>query len=83
MVQTFFPLLQALTLGGTQRKQHLLTGGLVMRLVGKDSGPGTPWLGKWIILKGTGDLNGITGQGSWSATGGVISYSGFLHYKPG
>jgi len=56
-----------------------VTGGLVMRLVGKDSGLGTPWLGSWIILKGTGDLKGINGHGTWSATGGVISYSGWIH----
>jgi len=59
-----------------------VTGGLMMRLVGKDNGPGTEWTGKWVILKGTGDLEGITGQGTWSATGGVISYSGCVHFKP-
>ena len=59
-----------------------VTGGLEMRLVGKDSGPGTPWTGKWIILKGTGDLNGITGQGTWTATGGIISYTGSVHHTP-
>jgi hypothetical protein len=55
------------------------TGGLVMRLIGKDSGPDTLWTGKWVILKGTGDLEGISGRGTWTATGGVISYTGWVH----
>jgi len=55
------------------------TGGLMMRLVGKDSGPGTPWTGKWVILTATGDLEGISGRGTWTATGGVISYTGWVH----
>ena len=55
------------------------TGGLVMRLVGKQSGPDTEWIGKWEILKGTEDLKGISGRGTWTASGGIVYYTGWVH----
>ena len=65
------------------------TGGLVMRLVGKDDGPGTDWFGTWVIIKGTGELAGIHGQGNfwgpgWLGTSdpGIIPYDGWVHFDP-
>jgi hypothetical protein len=59
------------------------TGGLVMRLVGKSGGPGEEWSGHWVILKGTGELEGIHGQGTWWGLGfpiGDIPYEGWIHF---
>jgi len=63
------------------------TGGLVMRLVGMDSGPGTDWSGKWVILRGTGELANLRGQGTWWGPGwppGIptptIFYEGWIHF---
>ena len=56
------------------------TGGLVMRLTGKDSGPGTEWSGKWVILKATGELEGIHGQGTYDWSSGT--YEGKIHFDP-
>ena len=61
------------------------SGGLVMRLHGKSGEPGTEWSGKWVILKGTGELEGIHGQGTWSGLGwpvGNIPYEGWIHFEP-
>jgi len=65
------------------------TGGLVMRLVGKEDGPGTDWFGTSVILKGTGELAGIHGQGTFWGPGwlggpdpGVIPYEGWVHFDP-
>ena len=60
------------------------TGGLVMRMHGKIGGPGTEWSGKWVVLKGTGELEGIHGQGIWWGLGwpvGPIYYSGWIHFE--
>jgi hypothetical protein len=66
------------------------SGGLVMRLHGKDSGPGTDWLGKWVILSGTGELANLHGQGTWWGPGfppGIpeetIFYEGRIHFEAG
>jgi hypothetical protein len=56
-----------------------LTGGLVMRLVGKDSGPGSDWVGKWVILKGSGDLAGVSGRGTWTTAGRNVIWTGWVH----
>jgi hypothetical protein len=61
------------------------TGGLVMRMVGKSGGPGEEWSGHWVILKGTGGLDGIHGQGTWWGLGfpiGDIPYEGWIHFAP-
>ena len=59
------------------------TGGLVMRLTGKDSGPGTEWSGKWVILKATGELEGIHGQGTYDiGIHGQGTYEGKIHFDP-
>ncbi len=60
------------------------TGGLVTRLVGKSGGPGEEWSGHWVILKGTGGLHGIHGQGTWWGLGyptGDIPYEGWIHFE--
>ena len=63
------------------------SGGLVMRLHGKDSGPGTDWHGQWVILSGTGELANLNGQGTWWGPGyppGIpnptIFYEGRIHF---
>lgn len=64
------------------------TGGLVMHLVGKSGEPGEDWFGQWVILGGTGELEGIHGQGTFGGPGfipgivvpGEIWYSGMIHF---
>jgi len=63
------------------------SGGLVMRLHGKDSGPGTDWHGQWVILSGTGELANLHGQGTWWGPGfppgipeDTIFYDGRIHF---
>ena len=51
-----------------------------MRLTGKDSGPGTEWSGKWVIVKATGELEGIHGQGTYDWSSGT--YEGKIHFDP-
>ena len=65
------------------------TGGLVMQMHGKCSGPGEEWDGQWVILKGTGGLEGVHGQGTWWGLGapglgksGTINYQGWVHFDP-
>jgi len=62
------------------------TGGLVIRLVGKAEF-GQMWHGKWVILSGTGELEGIHGQGTWWGLGapglnqwGYVDYEGWIHF---
>jgi hypothetical protein len=63
------------------------TGGLVIRLVGKAKF-GEIWHGEWVILRGTGELEGIHGQGTWSGPGapglgqwGYVDYEGWIHFE--
>jgi hypothetical protein len=63
------------------------TGGLVIRLVGKAKF-GEIWHGIWVILGGTGELEGIHGIGTWWGPGapglnnwGYVDYEGWICYE--
>jgi|OpeIllAssembly_1097287.scaffolds.fasta_scaffold27541_2 hypothetical protein len=66
------------------------TGGLTMRLQAK--GYGNPFAGTaawelhgtWVIIDGTGDLEGVHGQGTWwhSRTVAGLRYEGQIHFDP-
>ena len=62
------------------------TAPVVMRLVGKDSGPGTEWFGYWVIVDASGELEGINGSGTWWGPGwgpfqpGHIPFEGKVYF---
>ena len=66
------------------------TGSLTMRVIGSKPDAGADWAGTWVIIKGTGDLKGLQGQGTWWGPGwqgdplvyGVIPYAGNVHFEP-
>ena len=65
------------------------TGGLMMLAYGKSGPPGTGWSGRWVILSGTGELEGIHGRGTFWGPGfapphvvpGELSYSGWIYFR--
>lgn len=44
-------------------------GSLVFRLIGENPSPEKGWGGDWEIIRGTGDLVNIRGQGTWGGLG--------------
>lgn len=60
-------------------------GTLVIKAHGKQAG-GTIlpsealWTGQWVIISGTGDLEGLRGQGTLSGPSGVIDFTGKVHF---
>jgi hypothetical protein len=67
------------------------TGIVVIQTVGKCPGVyPTPWEGTWKIVSSSGDLAGLTGQGTWWGPGasglGVVSqdiwWKGWMTFKP-
>jgi hypothetical protein len=66
------------------------TGTFEMSVVGKRPDATADWVGKYVILSGTGDLADLRGQGVWWGPGapapgewGDIYYEGDYHFKPG
>ena len=64
-------------------------GGLVLSIVGSRPAGAAEWYGHWVILKGTGELANLRGQGSWWGPGapdpftpGEIFYDGKYHFEP-
>jgi len=64
-------------------------GGLILSIVGSRPAGVTDWYGHWVILKGTGDLANLRGQGNWYGPGapdpfspGLIEYDGKYHFEP-
>jgi len=64
------------------------SGTLVMRFLGKRPGATADWSGKWVILRGTGELKNLRGQGTWWGLGapapgleGWVEYSGNYHFE--
>ena len=65
------------------------TGGLILSIVGSRPAGIDDWYGHWVILKGTGDLANLRGQGNWYGPGapdpfspGFIEYDGKYHFDP-
>ena len=61
-------------------------GTLVIQLVGKKLGV-EDWNGHWVIISGTGELEGLRGRGTWwgpgfDAPGPDIYYAGKVHFEP-
>ena len=61
-------------------------GTLVIQLVGKKPGV-EDWYGQWVIISGTGELEGLRGQGIWwgpgfGDPGPDIFYEGKVHFDP-
>ena len=61
-------------------------GTLVIQLVGKKQGM-EDWYGQWVIISGTGELEGLHGKGKWwgpgfDAPGPDINYMGKVHFEP-
>jgi hypothetical protein len=60
-------------------------GTLVIKAQGKQEG-GTIlpsealWTGQWVIISGTGELEGLRGQGTLSGPSGVIDFTGKVHF---
>jgi hypothetical protein len=64
-------------------------GSMVILFVGKKNLETGLWLGKWVILSGTDDLENLNGQGTWSGPGwiggpdpGELIYEGKIHFDP-
>lgn len=66
-----------------------VTGSLEMRVNGTLPGPGSEWVGHWVITGGELHEGGLRGQGAWWGPGwlevegewGVIHYSGNIHFE--
>lgn len=70
------------------------SGTLKMSVSGGRPDAFTEWQGVWVILSGTGELETLHGQGTWSGPGfippppgdppvpGVIYYDGKVHFAP-
>jgi len=62
------------------------SGTLVIHFVGKGTPPSvTPppviWSGHWVILRGTGGLANLRGQGTWWGPPMNVDYSGKIHFE--
>jgi hypothetical protein len=45
------------------------SGGLEMHVVGVKEDPNSEWEGSWVITDGTGEMEGLRGEGKWWGTG--------------
>ena len=64
-------------------------GTLEMSVVGTRPDANSDWVGTWVILRGTGNLATLRGQGTWEGPGapapgvqGRIDYEGKIHFRP-
>ena len=64
-------------------------GSLVIWFLGRRPDAEADWLGKWVILRGIGELTNIRGEGTWRGQGapeigveGSVDYSGKIHFDP-
>ena len=57
------------------------SGTLTLRVVGTATLPGLEWTGHWEIIRSTGDLANLEGQGSWWGTGNNVEYSGLIQFE--
>jgi hypothetical protein len=65
-------------------------GTLEMSVVGDRPDASAEWEGRWVILRGTGELASLRGQGTWWGPGwlgdpnvpGIIDYEGQVHFAP-
>jgi len=71
----FLNLRDVLTFTGTVDGK---SGTLTIRLVGTATLPDLEWTGHWEIMRGTGDLTNLEGQGTWWGTGNNVEYSGLI-----
>ena len=60
-------------------------GTLVMKTNGKQAGgtalpSAAQWTGHWVIVSGTGDLENLSGQGTFSGPSGFLTYTGKVHF---
>lgn len=65
------------------------SGSLVMFLSGSRPNRESDWLGDWVIVDGTGELEHLRGSGTFWGPGapgpeeeGDIEYAGHIHFKP-
>lgn len=40
------------------------------------------WLGRWVIIGGTGELENLRGQGTFQGKRGTADYEGDIHFEP-
>jgi hypothetical protein len=66
-----------LTFTGTVNGQ---SGTLEMRIVGR-ADDFSDWLGTWVILSGTNELENLHGQGTWYGAPGNLEYEGNIHFE--
>lgn len=57
------------------------SGTLTIRLVGTATLPDLEWTGHWEIMRGTGDLANLEGQGTWWGTANDVEYSGVIQFS--
>ncbi len=64
-------------------------GTLVIWVSGKKLDAEADWSGKWVVLRGIGDLANLRGEGTWWGPGapdvgqrGSVDYSGKIHFDP-
>ncbi len=64
-------------------------GTLVIWFSGNRPDAKADWSGKWVILRGTGELANLRGEGTWWGPGapdvgkrGCVDYSGKIHFDP-
>jgi len=57
-------------------------GTLVIRFVGEGTPPPVTWSGQWVILRGTGELENLRGQGIWWGPPRDVDYLGQIHFEP-
>lgn len=60
-------------------------GELTMKFVGKQASTtcdpsGAIWSGTWVIIGGSGDLNGLHGRGTWTGPSSDLDYRGQIHF---
>jgi len=58
------------------------SGSLVIRFVGEGTPPPVTWSGEWVILRGTGGLANLRGQGIWWGPPRDVDYLGQIHFEP-
>lgn len=65
------------------------TGFLQLSVAGQWPANATEWTGTWVIIRGTGELENLRGQGTWWGEGapdwytwGYVDYKGNYHFEP-